>query len=174
MTSSPYDSTYFILMIQYAKDRGGVPMESLSQKELQQWTDELSKQYFDKPFTDEIRFNSRLRTSGGRYIPSERVIEINPKYVVELDGTELEGIIKHELCHYHLHIEGKGFGHGDAEFKHLLNKSGSPRHCSPLPSDEKSLYHYVCTECGYSYQRRRRVNTKLYRCGKCKGILKKK
>ena len=26
---------------------------------------------------------------------------------------ELIGIIKHELCHYHLHLEGKGYQHRD-------------------------------------------------------------
>ncbi|CDQ21490.1 SprT-like protein [Halobacillus karajensis] len=150
-------------------------MKTLTEDELQDWTDKLSKKYFDKPFMHEVYFNSRLRTTGGRYIPSKKVIEINPKYVVELDGAELEGIIKHELCHYHLHIEGKGFSHRDPEFKALLKKTGSPRHCSPLPSQQRErLHHYVCAKCGQSYKRKRRVDTKRYRCGKCKGSLKKK
>ena len=150
-------------------------MKSLTLNELQKWTNDLSEKHFDKPFIDIVKFNSRLRTTGGRYIPSKRTIEINPKYVVELDGAELEGIIKHELCHYHLHIEGKGFGHRDSEFKELLKKTGSPRYCSPLPSQKQTKSHqYICTECGQTYQRKRRVDTKRYRCGKCKGILKKK
>ena len=46
--------------------------------------------------------------------------EINP-LVVEVYGMEeLIGVIKHELCHYHLHIEGKGYRHRDADFKNLL------------------------------------------------------
>ncbi|WP_226585469.1 SprT family protein [Halobacillus litoralis] len=146
----------------------------ITQNELQQWTEDLSQKFFDKPFLDDVYFNSRLRTTGGRYIPSKKTIEINPKYVVELDGAELEGIIKHELCHYHLHIEGKGFCHRDPEFKELLKKTGSPRFCTPLPSQEKNLHLYICSDCGQAYQRKRRVDTKRFRCGKCKGILKKK
>ncbi|MGP4062756.1 SprT family protein [Halobacillus sp. H74] len=150
-------------------------MNSLTEVELQQWTEELSLTYFHKPFLDEIYFNNRLRTTGGRYIPSKRIIEINPKYVNELNGGELEGIIKHELCHYHLHIEGKGYNHRDPEFKELLKKTDSPRFCSPLPSEKKkTLHHYVCTECAQAYPRKRKVDTKRYRCGKCKGKLKKK
>ncbi|MYL73048.1 SprT family protein [Halobacillus litoralis] len=147
----------------------------MTDQELQQWTDELSITYFDKPFDHDVYFNPRLRTTGGRYIPSKKVIEINPKYIVELDGVELEGIIKHELCHYHLHIEGKGFGHRDPEFKALLKKTGSPRHCSALPSEKNgNFHHYVCTKCGQTYKRKRRVDTKRFGCGKCKGNLKKK
>ena len=37
---------------------------------------------------------------------------------------ELIGIIKHELCHYHLHLEGKGYQHRDKDFKELLKKVG--------------------------------------------------
>ena len=35
---------------------------------------------------------------------------------------ELISIIKHELCHYHLHQEGKGYKHRDQDFKDLLKK----------------------------------------------------
>ena len=45
---------------------------------------------------------------------------------------ELRGIILHELCHYHLHILGMGYRHGDADFRNLLKKVGAPRFCSTL------------------------------------------
>ena len=63
---------------------------------------------------------------------SDHSIEINP-LVVEVYGMEeLIGVIKHELCHYHLHIEGKGYRHRDADFKNLLHQTSSPRFCQPL------------------------------------------
>ncbi|KHE67975.1 SprT family protein [Halobacillus sp. BBL2006] len=146
---------------------------SISNEQLHQWTDDISRAYFQKPFLDDVMFNPRLRTTGGRYIPSKRVIELNPKYLFELGEEEFKGIIKHELCHYHLHIEGKGYGHRDREFKELLKKTGSPRHCKPLPSEKPKVHRYVCTSCSQEYERKRRVDTKRYRCGKCKGHLKK-
>ncbi|MFG6150402.1 SprT family protein [Halobacillus sp. B23F22_1] len=144
-----------------------------SEVNLKQWTDQLSKEYFGKPFTDQVIFNTRLRTTGGRYIPSKRVIELNPKYLKELGIEEVEGIIKHELCHYHLHIEGKGYKHGDRTFKELLVKTGSPRHCKPLPSEKIKFHRYMCTKCKQSYRRKKRINVSRYVCGKCKGKLRK-
>lgn len=146
-------------------------MELLDEESLYQLVDELSRDYFNKPFIDRVIFNKRLRTTGGRYLPTKRTIELNPKYYLEM-REEFVGIIKHELCHYHLHIEGKGYKHGDADFKRLLKKTGSPRYCNPLPSAQKMYkYLYRCKQCHFKYKRARRVNIKRYRCGKCHGEL---
>src|SRR5699024_2209802 len=108
-------------------------------------------------------------------MPAKKVIELNPKYYVELGLHELIGIIKHELCHYHLHIEGKGFRHGDDDFKRLLKETGSPRHCKPLPSQQyKYNYIYVCQRCKQIYKRIRKVNVKRFSCGNCRGQLRLK
>ncbi|WP_053217400.1 SprT family protein [Virgibacillus senegalensis] len=148
--------------------------ETISQEKLEELVNELSTKYFDKPFTDKVAFNNRLRTTGGRYIPSRRTIELNPKYLRELGEEEFIGIIKHELCHYHLHIEGKGYKHGDRDFRELLRKTGSPRFCQALPSAGKQAGHrYQCKDCGHVYERARRVDTKRYRCGRCRGKLVK-
>jgi predicted SprT family Zn-dependent metalloprotease len=82
-------------------------MYQLTDKEVYDLVNTLSLRYFHKPFLHEVKFNHRLRTTGGRYIPAKKLIELNPKYLEKED--EFIGIIKHELCHYHLHIEGKGY-----------------------------------------------------------------
>ncbi|WP_217587390.1 SprT family protein [Lentibacillus saliphilus] len=147
-------------------------MDHLNEASLYRLVNHLSQTHFNKPFVHVVRFNSRLRTTGGRYIPAINTIEINPKYALEMDHEELVGIIKHELCHYHLHIEGKGYKHRDRDFKDLLKATGSPRHCQPLPSlKEQSNYIYSCRSCGLTYKRKRRVNTSKYVCGKCRGRL---
>lgn len=148
-------------------------MKLLTDNELHVLVHDISLNYFKREFTDKVQFNSRLRTTGGRYIPAKKVIELNPKYVLEADEDEFIGIIKHELCHYHLHIEGKGYKHGDPEFKALLKETGSPRHCNPLPSSNRERNHlYKCMSCGHVYKRKRRINVNKYRCGKCGGKLK--
>ena len=145
-------------------------MDPINKRALYELVNHLSITFFEKPFMHEVKFNHRLRSTGGRYLPIQKVIELNPKYVTEMDEQEFIGIIKHELCHYHLHIEGKGFGHGDQAFKTLLQKTGSPRHCKPPPSTlEKYKYRYICKKCQITYKRMRKVNTEKYRCGKCKG-----
>ena len=146
-------------------------MELYNERALQELVSQISEAFFKKPFLDKVCFNRRLRTTGGRYLPGKRLIELNPKYYIEGDREEFIGIIKHELCHYHLHIEGKGYAHGDKAFKQLLKETDSPRFCKPLPSQQKDLFLYICKKCGWKYERKRRVNTNRYRCGKCKGEL---
>jgi len=149
-------------------------LKMLSEESLYQLVDDLSREFFNKPFAHHVKFNSRLRTTGGRYLPAKRTIELNPKYYHETNEEEFIGIIKHELCHYHLHIEGKGYKHGDRDFKELLKKTGSPRYCQPLPSQKNKNKHlYRCEKCNLEYKRVRKVDLSRYRCGKCRGKLVK-
>ena len=147
--------------------------------ELQKLVEEISFNSFGKPFMHKAYFNSRLRTTGGRYVLNTHHIEINRKYLEQLGLNELYGIIKHELCHYHLHIMGKGYKHGDQDFKRLMAEVDAPRFCSALPERTKrelsrKVIIYICKNCGQIYQRKRRVNTNKYVCGKCKGKLVEK
>lgn len=145
-------------------------MKTLNEQKLFELVNKLSWQFFNKPFKHKARYNNRLRTTGGRYVLNDKAIEINPKYVLEMSEDDYIGIIKHELCHYHLHVEGKGYKHGDTDFKKLLKETGSPRFCRPLRSEKnRRKYIYRCQKCDYIYRRVRRVNVQKYRCGKCKG-----
>ncbi len=148
----------------------------MEQLKLQQLVEEISIKSFGRPFKHQAVFNNRLRTTGGRYLLRTHNIELNRKYLEELGSDELVGIIKHELCHYHLHLEGKGYKHRDADFRKLMKQVGAPRHCSALPSAKKAetfKHFYLCKSCGFSYKRKRRVDTKRYRCGRCNGRLEK-
>lgn len=94
----------------------------MTNKELQALTEALSDSFFDRPFQHKAIFNPRLRTTGGRYLLSSHNIELNEKHYAKYGKEELVGIIKHELCHYHLHLLGKGYRHKDQDFKQLLKK----------------------------------------------------
>ncbi|WHY86662.1 SprT family protein [Neobacillus novalis] len=150
----------------------------MEQAELQLLVEKISIESFGKQFNHQASFNPRLRSTGGRYLLGSHNIEINKKYLDELGEKELIGIIKHELCHYHLHLEGKGYQHKDQEFKKLLKKTGAPRFCTQLPGREvkravKKILIYQCTKCQLIYRRKRSIDTNRYVCGKCKGKLKK-
>ncbi|MDT9027595.1 MULTISPECIES: SprT family protein [Bacteria] len=146
----------------------------MTDAELQFLVEKISIQSFHKPFLHKAYFNPRLRTTGGRYMLGSHNIDINRKYLDEHGMDELIGIIKHELCHYHLHIEGKGYKHGDEDFKRLLNEVGGPRHCSILTSvnNRRRYLIYECSKCGLEFKRRRKINLRKYVCGRCKGRLK--
>ncbi|PEI82760.1 SprT family protein [Bacillus toyonensis] len=146
----------------------------MHEKEIQQLVEEVSLRYFGMPFLHKAMFNNRLRTTGGRYLLKSHNIELNYRYCEMYGKEELVGIIKHELCHYHLHITGRGYKHRDRDFRELLKKVGAPRFCKRMINEEKEkkVYMYECMECSLQYVRRRQINTKRYVCGKCKGKLK--
>ena len=150
----------------------------LNNEELQQLVIRMSLERFHKPFMHRAYFNSRLRTTGGRYLLQSHHIEINPKAFEIYGIKEIEGIILHELCHYHLHIEGKGYQHRDKDFRDLLKKVNAPRFCSvlqqPVSRSKKQRpdYIYACIKCHQIYVRKIRLNVKKYCCSKCLGQLK--
>lgn len=140
----------------------------MNEHELQQLTQEISRSSFHREFTHKITYNRRLRSSGGRYLLKTGNIEINPLVEQELGLEALIGVIKHELCHYHLHQTGGGYRHRDADFKRLLHQVGGSRfvECMKEPN-----FIYECTACHHRYPRMRKMNTNRYVCGKYRGKL---
>lgn len=94
----------------------------MDEEKLQMLTESLSQIYFQLPFLHCARFNPRLRTTGGRYLLKSHNIEINKKYYDVYGMEELEQIIKHELCHYHLHLHQLPYKHKDRVFQSLLKR----------------------------------------------------
>ncbi|BBI31874.1 SprT family protein [Cohnella abietis] len=147
----------------------------MEDQELQHWIERVSLTYFGRPFLHQASFNPRLRTTGGRYFTKSHNIEISPHQLAVNGPEETEAIIKHELCHYHLHLQKRGYQHRDADFKQLLVAVGATRHCKALPGVARRLpikYLLVCQSCGMNYPRKRRTDPRKYACGRCKGKLK--
>lgn len=146
----------------------------MTNDELTKMIAEISRNVFGKPFRHQGIFNKRLRTTGGRYLLRSHDIEINPASYDKFGHDELIGIIKHELCHYHLHLEGKGYKHRDKDFRELLKQTGSPRSCSLLTDKRRKssgFYLYECVSCNTEFPRKIRMNTAKFRCGRCTGKL---
>lgn len=140
----------------------------MNEHELQNLTEEISRTSFNREFTHKITYNKRLRSSGGRYLLKTGNIEINPLVEQELGLEALIGVIKHELCHYHLHQTGGGYRHRDADFKRLLHQVGGSRFVERM---KEPNFIYECTACHHRYPRMRKMNTNRYVCGKCRGKL---
>ncbi|MEI5995414.1 SprT family protein [Candidatus Enterococcus mansonii] len=140
--------------------------------QLQQLVEEISLTSFQKTFKHKAFFNRRLKTTGGRYHLSSHDIDFNPKVIERYGKEELVKVIKHELCHYHLHLEGKGYRHKDSDFKLLLKQTGGTRYVRPLVEQKPQSYHqYQCEKCQTLILRKRRINTHKFVCGKCRGKL---
>ncbi|OEG00254.1 SprT family protein [Vulcanibacillus modesticaldus] len=145
----------------------------MNNHELQMLVEDISLKFFNEPFNHKATFNPRLRTTGGRYFVKSHNLEFNLKLYDQYGQDELVNIIKHELCHYHLHLQGKGYLHRDKDFKELLERVGGSRFAKPLDKVTSRPYRYVikCTNCDLEIYRKRRIDLKKYRCGKCNGKL---
>lgn len=144
----------------------------MNNKELQRLTESISENLFNKKFKHKAYFNNRLRTTGGRYLLKSHNIEVNNKQFDTYGTKAVIDIIKHELCHYHLHLEGKGYQHRDKDFKELSRITGAPRYCSAITNYEDRVKHvYQCNHCGTEFKRIRKVNTQKMVCGICSGKL---
>ncbi|MDX6153732.1 SprT family protein [Marinococcus sp. PL1-022] len=148
----------------------------MTDEELTALTQEISAEKFQKLFKHRASFNQRLRTTGGRYVLSTGNIEVNPRSMNDYGRQEVIDIVKHELCHYHLHLEGKGYKHQDGEFQELLRRVKGTMHCRSLEQyrlKQKKRYQYTCKSCHISFKRTRQLDTRKYVCAACKGTLKK-
>ena len=148
----------------------------MNDEQLQLWVERVSLASFGLPFRHKATFNKRLKATGGRYFTQSHHIEISPHQLEAFGKEETEKIIKHELCHYHLHLLKRGYRHRDADFKELLAQVGGSRYCRALPEREERKrfpyrYQLKCTSCGMEYLRKRRVDPARYACGKCRGKL---
>lgn len=141
----------------------------MTNEELQALTEKLSMERFGRPFAHQVFFNSRLRTTGGRYHLRDHHIDINPK-MAAADPQVLTGVILHELCHYHLHLTGRDYHHRSRDFKVLLQRVGGSRF-APAVGTIKG-WEYQCQGCGVKIFRQRRFNVRLYRCARCGGRLR--
>lgn len=132
----------------------------------------VSLEDFGRPFTHQAQWNSRLRTTGGRFFPKDGHLDFNPKLYQELGLDVFRKIVRHELCHYHLYFQKKGFRHKDRDFKELLKEVDGLRFVPPLKAqEERSYLIYQCRFCKQRYRRRRSMDTNRYRCGVCLGKL---
>lgn len=138
----------------------------MTNEQLQQLVQEISLTYFKRPFLHRAYFNQRLKTTGGRYHLNTHHIDINKKVLDVFGMDELVGVIKHELCHYHLHLLQKGYQHKDKDFKALLKQVGGSRYVKNVQLEYWHLV-YQCTGCGIKMTRKRHFNTMKYVCAIC-------
>ena len=143
---------------------------SMTDEEVQAETVRISRAFFHRPFTDKAFFNKRLRTTGGRFNLKTHNIDYNPRMFAQVDAQTRAGIIKHELCHYHLYMQGRGYKHSDPDFKALLAQVGGSHYAPRIEQPNGQHYWvYVCRDCGQQMLRKRRFNTRRYVCARCGG-----
>ena len=89
---------------------------------LTEYVRQVSLEDFGREFRHRAEWNSRLQTTGGRFFPKDRHLDFNPK-IYQAFGLEVfRKIVRHELCHYHLYDQGKGYRHKDLDLSNFSSK----------------------------------------------------
>ncbi len=138
---------------------------------LTEYVKQVSREDFGKEFVHEAVWNTRLRSTGGRFFPKDGHLDFNPKLYEEYGLEIFRQIVRHELCHYHLYFEKKGYKHGDQDFKVLLKQVDGLRYAPKSKESAVKSLTYQCQTCGQLYQRKRRIHLEKFRCGKCRDRL---
>ena len=140
---------------------------------LTDYVKQVSLEDFGRPFIHHVQWNSRLRSTGGRFFPKDGHLDFNPKVYQELGLDVFRKIVRHELCHYHLYFQGKGYQHKDRDFKELLKAVDGLRFVPPLPNSNSKPIKTLSLSilpARLSYVSERLI-PKRYRCGLCRGKL---
>ncbi len=126
----------------------------------------LNLQHFDG-FLDApaLRWNSRLRSSAGRFVPGRRKFLKQVPPVIEvasylLEETQSESLVidtvAHEMIHYWLWVRRKPYGHTE-EFYLKMKIMGVSRY-NPVPRLRPYKYPYRCGHCQKTFPARKRLS----------------
>lgn len=127
--------------------------------------EEINREHFDG-FLDSpaLVWNSRLRSSAGRFVPGSRrwFREAPPKievasYLMEEEKSValIRDTIAHEMIHYWLWVRRRPYGHTD-EFYVKMEEMGVSRY-NPVPRLRAPKYLYRCPACEKDFPTRRRL-----------------
>ena len=126
---------------------------------------EVNTKYFEG-FLDQpvLRWNARLRSSAGRFIPGSRkwfakhpaVIEVASYLLDEKQAQEfVRDTIAHEMIHYWLWLRRKPYGH-TPEFYSKMKLMGVSRY-NPVPRSRPFKYVYCCAFCQKEFYAKKRL-----------------
>jgi predicted SprT family Zn-dependent metalloprotease len=120
----------------------------------------------------DIRWNSRLRSSAGRFIPGHRkwLKEVPPtievaSYLCEEQNARalIRDTIAHEMIHYWLWVRRMPYGH-TTEFYAKMKLMGVSRY-NPVPRTGSYKYVYRCGHCESEFPSRRKLGPLA--CARC-------
>lgn len=137
--------------------------------------EQINQQHFDGFLEPpRLRWNSRLRSSAGRFIPGSRkffrdyppVIEV-ASYLLQEEKKDIlvADTLAHEMIHYWLWVRKKPYGH-TPEFWTKMQLMGVSRY-NPVPRTRPYRYVYQCPACQKEFFARKRLGP-LACAGCCK------
>ena len=140
---------------------------------LEQVFEKVNRRHFDG-FLDPpvLRWNSRLRSSAGRFIPGSRMFFASRPSFIEVASylqqeesaaALIEDTMAHEMIHYWLWVRRRPYGHG-SEFHTKMKLMGVSRY-NPVPKTKGPKYVYQCPVCETEFPTRRKLG--VLACARC-------
>ena len=135
--------------------------------------EQINQAHFDG-FLDPpvLKWNSRLRSSAGRFIPGSRKFWTEAPPTIEIASYLLEeqqapalivDTLGHEMIHYWLWMRHKPYGHTD-EFYIKMRQMGVSRY-NTVPRARPYRYVYRCSFCHKDFHARKRLGALA--CARC-------
>lgn len=146
--------------------------------QLRKYADKFLKETYGMKLVVPLELNGRLKRACGRFVyytrnKQPKVVEMNKEFVENNEPTVVLDVLRHELVHYALFMQGKPHSDGHPVFERELRRLDvvSQKTIDQYTIASK-LQIYGCTDCSHEYQltRRLRNNGMHHRC-KCGGKL---
>jgi SprT-like protein len=150
----------------------------LSVYQLKMYANKFLKDNYGMELTVPLELNGRLKTACGRFVyyrnsRTPKKVELNKVFAQNNEPTVVLDVLRHELVHYALFMQGKPHSDGQPCFENELKRLGV---VSQKTIDQYKIASrvqvYGCTRCTNEYQMTRRLkhNGKYHSC-KCGGDL---
>ncbi len=147
--------------------------EGVEEIDLHEVYQELNRECFDDFLLEPVlAWNSRIRSSAGRFTPGVRRGPFSRPPVIELalylrDQPDARACVKdtlgHEMIHYWLWVRRKPYGH-TPEFYEKMQAMGVSRY-NTIGVRRPYKHMYICVQCGKDYPSRRVIPVRA--CGNC-------
>lgn len=145
----------------------------LEHPDLLKFFEETNQKHFDGFLEPPVlRWNSRLRSSAGRFVPGSRKYFKQLPPAIEIasylkDEKDAEALIRdtmaHEMIHYWLWVRKRPYGH-NAEFLERMKLMGVSRY-NPVPRTRPYRYIYACGSCQREFPARKKLG--VLACANC-------
>lgn len=158
-----------------------------TQYQLERYAEKFLMDNYGMTLTVPLRLNGRLRTACGRFVytkyrdgrPSTpKIVELNKYFFENNEPAVVLDVLRHELVHYALFMQGKPHNDGHPTFERELKRLGvvSQKTIDKYEIQSKPVNYniYECQKCGHEYKRQRALPNggRNHRCGgSCKGEL---
>ena len=157
----------------------------LTQYQLEKYAEKFLMDNYNMKLLVPLKINGRLRIPCGRFVYIKRdgkpiapkAVELNKYFLENNEINIVLDVLRHELIHYALFMQGKPHSDGHPVFENELDRLGVVRQETinkyKIQSKPVNVRIYECADCNHKYERRRALPNggNNHCCGACSGML---